>query len=88
LDDVASRGDLVVCVCDNAHEELVNDPGPTGAPPSVSLHWAVPDPARLDTDEAFETAYTQIAGRIERLAHALEPARTAGSAGSDQTHDT
>lgn len=85
LDDVAACGDLVVCVCDNAHEELVNNPGPTGAPVSVSLHWAVPDPARVDTDEAFETAYAQIAGRVERLARVLDPepaARAAGSAGS------
>ena len=29
------------------------------------------DPARLDTDEAFETAFTDIADRIKRLAPAL-----------------
>jgi protein-tyrosine-phosphatase len=86
-DDVAAPGDLVVCVCDNAHEELVNNPGPPGAPGSVSLHWAVPDPVRLDTDEAFETAYTQITDRVERLAHALDPRPAAPAAGAGDAHD-
>ena len=70
LDDVAAPGDLVVCVCDNAHEEL--NAGSTRGPVTGNLHWAVPDPARLDSDEAFETAYAQIADRVERLAHALD----------------
>lgn len=71
LADIAAEGDLVVCVCDNAHEELTaaDDllaPGVLG-----QVHWAVADPVPADTDEAFETAYTQLAGRVERLAHAL-----------------
>jgi protein-tyrosine-phosphatase/DNA-binding transcriptional ArsR family regulator len=61
--DVAQPGDLLVAVCDNAHEEL-----PAG---QAQLHWAVPDPVRLDTDQAFETAYAQITQRVERLAHAF-----------------
>jgi protein-tyrosine-phosphatase/DNA-binding transcriptional ArsR family regulator len=73
LADIAGEGDLVVCVCDNAHEELAADgllgPGVVG-----QVHWAVPDPVPADTDEAFETAYLQIAGRVERLAHALDAA--------------
>jgi hypothetical protein len=28
----------------------------------------VPDPVRADTDAAFEAAYTDLAGRIDRLA--------------------
>ena len=61
--DVARPGDLLVAVCDNAHEEL---------PPGQSqLHWAVPDPVRVDTEAAFETAYAQITQRVERLAHAF-----------------
>jgi len=31
----------------------------------------VPDPVTAGTDEAFETAYTDIAARIDRLAPAL-----------------
>ncbi len=61
--DVARPGDLLVAVCDNAHEEL--PPGRT------QLHWAVPDPVRVGTDRAFETAYEQITQRVERLAHAF-----------------
>jgi protein-tyrosine-phosphatase/DNA-binding transcriptional ArsR family regulator len=75
LTDVAAPGDLVVCVCDNAHEELTT--GSSGSlvevPIAGSVHWAVPDPVRVDTDDAFETAYTQIADRIGRLARALAP---------------
>ena len=46
-------GDLVVAVCDNAHEEL--------DPHHARLHWSIPDPVRVDTDEAFEAAYDDIA---------------------------
>jgi protein-tyrosine-phosphatase len=65
--DVIGRDDLVIAVCDTAHEHL---PAPT----QPRLHWSVPDPTPADTDDAFETAYTDIAGRIERLAPALTPA--------------
>lgn len=59
--------DLVVAVCDNAYEELTNlDDSP--------LHWAVPDPARIDTDTAFERAYQEIARRVGRLAQATAAA--------------
>ncbi|GAA3381680.1 arsenate reductase/protein-tyrosine-phosphatase family protein [Cryptosporangium minutisporangium] len=63
LDEVVRTGDLVVAVCDNAHEEL--------AGPSSRLHWSIPDPAPLDTDEAFEAAYQLITERVDRLAHAV-----------------
>lgn len=64
IHDVAHAGDLLVAVCDNAHESL------TG-PHRARLHWSVPDPARVDTDAAFEAAYADLAGRIDRLAPAL-----------------
>lgn len=74
LDDVAAAGDLVVCVCDNAHEELSSPAGQTTrAPAAGRVHWAVPDPVRLDTDQAFEAAYTEIADRVEHLARTLHP---------------
>jgi protein-tyrosine-phosphatase len=72
LDQVATPNDLIVCVCDNAYEELATPDGPA-MPSAGRLHWAVPDPARLDTDEAFETAYTQLTGRLHRLAETLTP---------------
>jgi protein-tyrosine-phosphatase/DNA-binding HxlR family transcriptional regulator len=67
VDDVLHDDDLVIAVCDSAHEEL------TG-PIRPRLHWSVPDPARIDTDEAFEAAYTDLAGRIDRIAPALTTA--------------
>jgi hypothetical protein len=36
----------------------------------------MPDPVRVDTDDAFEAAYTDIAGRIDRLVPARDPAAT------------
>jgi protein-tyrosine-phosphatase/DNA-binding transcriptional ArsR family regulator len=62
--DVVEPSDLLVAVCDNAFEEFPATQQPL-------LHWAVPDPARPDTDEAFESAYEQITQRVERLAEAL-----------------
>jgi len=73
LSTVLASGDLVVCGCDNAHEELVATDALGGGPVAGSLHWAVPDPVPSDTDDAFEDAYDEIAGRVERLAHALRP---------------
>jgi protein-tyrosine-phosphatase/DNA-binding transcriptional ArsR family regulator len=59
VDGQLHDGDLVVAVCDNAHEEL--------DPDLPRLHWAVPDPVRIDTDAAFEAAYTDITRRIRHL---------------------
>jgi protein-tyrosine-phosphatase len=63
LAGVIRSGDLVVSVCDNAHERLTN--------PGAVLHWSVLDPARVDTDAAFEAAYDDIADRIDRFVPAL-----------------
>ncbi len=51
--------DLIVAVCDNAHEEL--------DPTLPRLHWSVPDPARANTDEAFEAAYADLDRRVHHL---------------------
>ena len=56
-------GDLVVAVCDNAHEEL--------DPAVARLHWSVPDPVRVDTDSAFEAAYDDITHRVHHLSAVL-----------------
>jgi protein-tyrosine-phosphatase len=64
IDDVLHGNDLVVAVCDNAHEEL-------GPQAEDRLHWSIPDPARVGTDDAFEQAFTDIADRIARLAPAV-----------------
>ena len=59
LDQMAGDADLMVTVCDSAHEELVGLGG---------VHWSVPDPLRLGTQEAFEKAFREIAERINDLA--------------------
>lgn len=66
--EVLRGDDLLIAVCDNAYECL-------DVPADRRLHWSVPDPALVDTDEAFEAAYTDLAGRIDRLA----PTVTRGS---------
>jgi protein-tyrosine-phosphatase len=70
--DVVRDGDLVITVCDNAHEDLAAAAGvPRQARPR--LHWSVPDPAPAGTDTAFEAAYADLAGRVDRVAPALTP---------------
>ena len=66
LDDVIRPGDLVIAVCDNAHEDL-------GARAPDRLHWSVPDPVRVGTAKAFEHALELIEDRIDRLAPAVHP---------------
>jgi protein-tyrosine-phosphatase len=66
VDEVIRPDDLVISVCDQAHEHLRSRP--------ADLHWSVPDPARVDTDAAFERAFADIVGRIDRLVPVLEGA--------------
>jgi protein-tyrosine-phosphatase len=73
LDQVLRATDLVVAVCDNAHEEL--------DPHLPRLHWSIPDPVRVGTDEAFDAAYDQINRRI----HLLADATPAGPAKESRT---
>ncbi len=59
-DDVVSQPDMVVSVCDRAHE--AGDSWPT-----ATLHWSIPDPVEASSGEAFQIAFTDIAERIDRL---------------------
>lgn len=59
IDEVRHSGDLLVTVCDLAHEEL-------HAPDT--LHWSVPDPVPVGTPSAFDDALHELADRIDRLA--------------------
>lgn len=63
--DVREDGDLVVTVCDLAHEEL-RDP--------AALHWSVPDPVLAGDPASFDSAVTELAGRVRALAPRLAPA--------------
>jgi len=62
LDEVQAEGDLVVTVCDLAHEEIG---------PRADLHWSVPDPVRAGDDEAFDRALDELDRRVGDLAPRL-----------------
>ncbi|MFC7614349.1 low molecular weight phosphatase family protein [Actinokineospora soli] len=64
VDQVVAPDDLVIAVCDTAHEELA---------PGDRLHWSVPDPAAVGTEDAFDTAFRDLADRVERLAPRSTP---------------
>ncbi|MCZ8377987.1 helix-turn-helix domain-containing protein [Mycobacterium sp. CPCC 205372] len=66
LADVLSDGDLLIAVCDNAHEALPPDPD--------RIHWSVADPARSATADAFDTAFGELAERVQQLSPSLQPA--------------
>lgn len=57
--------DLVITVCDSAHEELAG---------IDQLHWSVPDPVPSGSDEAFDAAFEDLAHRVDDLAHRLQSA--------------
>jgi protein-tyrosine-phosphatase len=69
LDEVLRDDDFIVAVCDNAHEEL----GLT----RPRLHWSIPDPVPMNTNAAFERAYTDIDRRVHHLADLYAPAERA-----------
>lgn len=65
VDDVLRPDDVVITVCDAAHEELGSGPD--------RLHWSIPDPARRGDAAAFDHAIDELTDRIGRLAPALRP---------------
>lgn len=69
VNDVLRPDDLVVTVCDNAHEEL--------DPELSSMHWSIADPARTGTDAAFDLALESLTERITRVAPTVHRIRRA-----------
>jgi len=63
--------DLLVTVCDRAHEELGGRP---------DLHWSVPDPVPAERAEAFDRALAELSRRVAGLA----PATRAVPAGRER----
>lgn len=63
---VTQAYDLVVTVCDQAHEEMATTETPT-------WHWSVPDPAAANSAAAFEAAYAEIAERVSTAAPLAQP---------------
>ena len=70
LEDGDLDADLIVTVCDRAHEEL--------DAPTKWLHWSIPDPVDTGTKRAFDAALRTLDQRITALAPIDdEDARTA-----------
>lgn len=67
IDDVLLDGDLVITVCDLAHEELGR---------RADLHWSVPDPVRTGSDAAFDLALEELTRRVGSLAPCLSRTAT------------
>lgn len=74
VDDVLRPNDLIVTVCDNAHEELDAE--------LPRMHWSIADPARTGTDEAFDHTFDELTERVVRVAPIIQ--RSAGSLPSRQ----
>ncbi|MGZ8599734.1 MAG: arsenate reductase/protein-tyrosine-phosphatase family protein [Actinomycetota bacterium] len=71
IGDVAADGDLIVTVCDVAHESLGALP-----PDARLLHWSIPDPATSGEPGAFDDALRRIGARVEAFApHVRTPRR-------------
>jgi protein-tyrosine-phosphatase len=58
IGDVREASDLVVTVCDLAHEELAE---------AGVVHWSIPDPVPAGDPASFDAALTRLADRVERL---------------------
>ncbi|MEV6325631.1 ArsR family transcriptional regulator [Nocardia sp. NPDC051787] len=66
VDGLVQPGDLVIAVCNNAHEELPAE--------LARLHWSILDPVPAGTDAAFDRALDQIRRRVDRIAVTVTPA--------------
>ena len=66
ISEVRHDGDLVVTVCDLAHEELAE---------ATAVHWSVPNPVPAGDPASFDAALAELSHRVERLAPRLTAAR-------------
>jgi protein-tyrosine-phosphatase/DNA-binding HxlR family transcriptional regulator len=69
LSELGVEPDLVITVCDRAHEELVG----AGC---QQLHWSMPDPARDGRRRMFDATVRRLLDRIGAVGPAVTPART------------
>jgi ArsR family transcriptional regulator, arsenate/arsenite/antimonite-responsive transcriptional repressor / arsenate reductase (thioredoxin) len=60
--DIRHDGDLVITVCDLAHEELAG---------AAAVHWSIPDPVPAGDQGGFDAALAQLADRVRRFAPRL-----------------
>lgn len=59
LDEVLQGDDLLVAVCDNAHETLPRS--------AHRLHWSIPDPVPRGNESAFRAALDELSIRLPHL---------------------
>jgi len=62
MSEVRREDDLVVTVCDLAHEELGD---------AAAVHWSIPDPVPAGDPGSFDAALAQLADRVGRFAPRL-----------------
>lgn len=75
IDELTDDPDLIVTVCDIAHEEVRSLPAN-----AKLLHWSIPDPTRSRSPSAFDRALGRITARVEILApHVRSPRRPRSS---------
>lgn len=63
IDNVVRPRDLIVAVCDDAHEELTAG--------LLRIHWSIPHPGDTPTAEAFDRTVESLTKRIDRLVATL-----------------
>jgi ArsR family transcriptional regulator, arsenate/arsenite/antimonite-responsive transcriptional repressor / arsenate reductase (thioredoxin) len=66
VDEVLRPTDLIIAVCDSAHEELPAD--------LRRLHWSIPDPVRARHRRAFDRVLDDLTERIDRFAPTVQTA--------------
>ncbi len=71
LDPADLDADVVVTVCDRAHEEL--------NAPVAWLHWSIPDPVEVGGARAFDAALDEIDQRIHTITSPEPDLSTKGS---------
>jgi len=78
--DVLHATDVIITVCDTAHEELAPRTG-------QQVHWSVTDPARAGDAAAFDRAVVDLRERISRVAPRFRAAREGPMSAPTSTDD-
>jgi ArsR family transcriptional regulator, arsenate/arsenite/antimonite-responsive transcriptional repressor / arsenate reductase (thioredoxin) len=92
LRDVLDPADLIVTVCDSAHEEIATDQLAAEHAAEhggrVGLHWSIPDPVRTGEPAAFDRVVDELTDRIDRLTPVVQTTCRVptGTAGQDRSN--
>ncbi len=68
IETVEGDHDLIVTVCDEAHEQLADMSAP------ARLHWSIPDPAAAGDRAAFDETLDALEARVRALQRAIDVA--------------